>query len=334
MTLNKSLQTEGSSKHKKGLILRNERHFKQGRLIFIEGETSTEMYIIKSGKVRILKQEGDTVKELAILGSGSVIGELALLDHQPRTATAQVIEDVTAVVIDENLFKKTLASIPSWMKSIIFELVNRLRNTMKKTCDDIVNKNIAGVIRVITLLLKKEGSVKDGYNIIPLTNAKEVIFSIIGLGSIETENIFMHLILKDMILIRKNEIGQEYILIKNLDVINLYMDYLRAKEFGKKMIGEDFTEKTQILLNVLISAAENHGKKLQNNLISLNLSQLEIEHDRLGYGRFIDLDALDQLLDSKILVKQEQSTETKYDSHKKVTLIFNLEMLKKVTFPD
>jgi hypothetical protein len=37
-------------------VNRNERVFRRGSLIFIEGETSTEMYILKSGRVRILKQ--------------------------------------------------------------------------------------------------------------------------------------------------------------------------------------------------------------------------------------------------------------------------------------
>ena len=71
---------------RKVLANRYERKFRRGTLIFIEGELSTEMLILRTGSVRILKQEGENTFELAILGPGSVLGELSLLDHQPRGA--------------------------------------------------------------------------------------------------------------------------------------------------------------------------------------------------------------------------------------------------------
>jgi CRP/FNR family cyclic AMP-dependent transcriptional regulator len=315
----------------KSIVNRNEKLYKRGSLMFIEGETSTEMYIIKSGKVRILKQEGESTVELAVLGAGSVLGELALLDHQPRTATAQVVEELTAAVIDESLFQKTLAAIPPWMKDIIMEVVKRLRSTMKKTSDDVVQKSIAGVVRVITLLNSNEGTEKDGCRAIPLVRAKELIYSTIGLGAIEAENVFLHLILKDMVLIRKNEFGQEYILLKDVEILTLYMNYLRARQRNSSMVGEEFTEKAVGLLQVIISAGEKNGKKMQNNLVSLGQAQLELELDRLAKGRYIDLDALDELVRGRIIVIQEEATDSKYGTHKRVTLVFNLDTLKRIS---
>jgi CRP/FNR family cyclic AMP-dependent transcriptional regulator len=315
----------------KSIVNRNEKVFKRGSLIFIEGETSTEMYILKSGIVRILKQEGESTVELAVLGAGSVLGELALLDHQPRSATAQVVEEVTTAVIDEGLFQKTLKDIPSWLNNIIMEVVKRLRVTMKKSSDDVVQKSIAGVIRVVTLQNSNEGIEKDGTRSVSLTRAKELIYSTIGLGAIEAENVFLHLILKDLVFIRKNEFGQEYIVLKDVEVLTLYMNYLRAKQRGSCLAGEEFTEKAVELLRVIISAGEKSGKKMQNNLVSLGQAQLELELDRLGKGRFTDLDALDELLRGRIIVKQEDSTDSKYGTHKRITLVFNLETLKRIS---
>jgi CRP/FNR family cyclic AMP-dependent transcriptional regulator len=314
----------------RSVVSRNEKTFHRGSLMFIEGETSTEMYIIKNGRIRILKQEGESTIELAVLGPGSVLGELALLDHQPRTATAQVVEDVTAAVVDDDLFTRTLASIPPWLKDIIMEVVKRLRVTMKKTSDDVVQKSIAGVIRVITLQNVNEGVEKDGCRCISLAQAKSLIFSVIGLGAIEAENVFLHLILKDMILIRKNELGQEYIMIKNPEVLLLYMNYLRAKQRGSSMVGEEFTEKGVDLLNVLVSAGEKNGKKIQAGLVSIGQAQLELELDRIGRGRFLDLDALEELTRAKVVVTQEESTDSKYGTHKRVTLVFNTDTLKRL----
>jgi CRP-like cAMP-binding protein len=289
------------------------------------------MYIIKSGKVRILKQEGESTVELAVLGAGSVLGELALLDHQPRTATAQVTDELTAAVIDESLFQRTLAVIPSWMKDIIMEVVKRLRVTMKKTSDDVVLKSIAGVIRVVTLLNTNEGYDRDGMRAVPLSRAKELIYSTIGLGAIEAENVFLHLILKDMMLIRKNEFGQEYIVLKNVDVLALYMNYLRARQRGSSLVGEEFTGNAAGLLATIISAGEKNGKKMQAGLVALGQAQLELELDRLGKGRYLDLDALDELTRGKIIVKQEEATDSKYGTHKRVTLVYNPDTLRRVS---
>ncbi len=315
----------------KGAVLRNEKVYKRGSLMFIEGETSTEMYIIKSGKVRILKQEGESTVELAVLGPGSVLGELALLDHQPRSATAQVVEELCAVVIDETLFRKTLEAIPAWLNNIIMEVVKRLRVTMKKTSDDVVRKSIAGVVRVITLFCVSDGAEKDGFRAVPLARAKELIYATIGLGALEAENVFLHLILKDMILIGKNEFGQEYILFKNMDVLELYMNFLRARQRGSAMVGENFSDNAVDLLGTVISAGEKNGKRLQAGIVSLGQAQLELELDRLGKGRHVDLDALDELLKAKTVVKQEESSDSKYSTVKRITLVFNPDTLRRIS---
>jgi CRP-like cAMP-binding protein len=323
-------QAQGKASAGKTALLRNEKVFKRGGLMFIEGETSTEMYIIKSGRIRVLKQEGESTVELAILGPGSVLGELALLDHQPRSATAQVVEEVNAVEIDEALFQKTLAAIPPWLTNIIMEIVKRLRVTMKKASDDVVQKSIAGVIRVVTLEAAGEGIDKEGLRAVPLARAKELIYATIGLGALEAEKVFLHLILKDMILIRKNELGLEFVLIKDPEVLALYMNYLRSRQRGTGMIGEKFTENAADLLNTLISAGEKNGKKTSAGLTSLGQSQLELELDRLGKGRFVDADALDALCAAKVVVKQEEAANTKYSTVKRNTLVFNLETLKRI----
>ena len=92
-----------------------------------------------------------------MLGPGSVLGELALLDHQPRSATAQVVEDTVVTVIDEDLFSRTLQKIPSWFGSIIQLVVKRLRDTMKKASDDLIQKSISGFIKVLLLLNETNG---------------------------------------------------------------------------------------------------------------------------------------------------------------------------------
>jgi CRP-like cAMP-binding protein len=314
----------------KSITKRNEKTFKRGSLMFIEGETSTEMYILRSGKVRVLKQEGSNTIELAVLGPGSVLGELSLLDHQPRGATIQVVDEVVATVVDEPLFAMTLNAAPPWLTSIVKLVVKRLRDTMKKTGDDIVRKSVGGVIKVLLLLHANEGFKKEDWECVSLQRAKELIYATIGLGALEAEQDFLHCILKDLILIRKNETGREYIVLKNLDVLRLYTDYLRAQQRGAALAGEKLSDKAMECMNFVLDAGEKNGRKLQSPLFSIGQPQVEIEMERAGKGRFIDRDALDELTAAKLVIRQADATETKYGTHSRAVLVYNAEALKKV----
>ena len=69
-------------------------HFEKGHVLFHEGDSGEDMFIIQSGKVAIkkrVKDGGDAT--LAVLEKGDFFGEMALLERLPRSATAEVIED-------------------------------------------------------------------------------------------------------------------------------------------------------------------------------------------------------------------------------------------------
>ena len=63
---------------------------KPGGIIFREGDVATELFVIKSGQVRI--QFGN--RTLTELGPDSIFGEMALIDNEPRSASAIAVTDV------------------------------------------------------------------------------------------------------------------------------------------------------------------------------------------------------------------------------------------------
>jgi hypothetical protein len=165
---------------------------------------------------------------------------------------------------------------------------------------------------------------------VSLRRAKELIYATIGLGALEAEQVFLHCILKDLILIRKNETGREHIVLKNLEALRLYMDFLRARQRGIPLAGEKLSEKAMECVDFILAAGEKNGRKLQSPLFSVGQPQVEIEMERAGKGRFIDRDALDELIAAKFVVRQEDATETKYGTHSRATLVYNADSLKKV----
>ncbi len=294
----------------------NEKFFPRGSLLFIEGESSREMFIIRSGKVRILKLEGEKTIELAVLGPGSVLGELALLDKQPRSATGQVVEELMATVIDEEQLEHTMATIPPWLANIIAVVVGRLRDTMRKASDTIVKKSVGGVIRVLLLLRKHEGVDLVGERVVPVKRAAEVIASTIGIGEVETDKVFLLLILKELLIIRRDENGLEYAAILDETAIELYMNWLRAAQRGAKFPGEELSDNAIAMLPVIIDAGTKSGRTVRPGVARVGVPAVDIEYQRRGLGKIVDPDAIEELLKAKTMFKEQAPGQQAADPYR------------------
>ena len=103
------------------------RSFKAGSVVFREGDAANELFVIKSGQVRI--QIGNrTVTEL---GPESIFGEMALIDSEPRSATATAITDVEVVPVSEKQFLFLVSQTPYFALKVMRVLAQRLRVTNK-----------------------------------------------------------------------------------------------------------------------------------------------------------------------------------------------------------
>jgi CRP-like cAMP-binding protein len=98
------------------------RDFPAGSVLFREGELGEDMYVVQAGLVQILKRVGDDERPLATLGRGEFLGEMAILNGKPRTATAVVLEDARCLVIDG----ATLEQMISHNAEIAIRLVKKL----------------------------------------------------------------------------------------------------------------------------------------------------------------------------------------------------------------
>jgi CRP-like cAMP-binding protein len=104
-----------------------ERKLKKGELLFAEGENSRAMYFIKSGMLRLYKKKGDSNIELDTIRAGSVLGELAFLDGNPRSASAEALTECTLVEVSGSAFQNILLQMPEWLKIMLKTVVGRLR---------------------------------------------------------------------------------------------------------------------------------------------------------------------------------------------------------------
>ncbi len=108
------------------LFLRFGREFRAGDVLFREGERGEEMYVIQSGVVQILKKVGHVQRPLATLGRGEFVGEMAILNDRPRTATAVVLEEATCLLIDAGTLEQMISNSSEIALRLVKKLARRL----------------------------------------------------------------------------------------------------------------------------------------------------------------------------------------------------------------
>jgi CRP-like cAMP-binding protein len=100
-------------------------HLASNEPLFTKGDLGTSMYVIVAGLVRV--HIGDqTIVELS---DGEIVGELAALDPEPRSASVSAIDPTTLYRIEQTALQTLMADHPEIVQGIIRELAHRLRQT-------------------------------------------------------------------------------------------------------------------------------------------------------------------------------------------------------------
>ena len=128
-----------------------QRHFETGDIIFSEGDDSDEAHLIHSGRIEILKSSPAGPLCLAVLGAGDVLGEMGLLDDQPRSATARALEPVLTSAIDSEEFLRLVLEEPEEALELLRALFERLRTMNQKLAESNVAATGPSVVPRVTL---------------------------------------------------------------------------------------------------------------------------------------------------------------------------------------
>ena len=105
-----------------------------GSVLISQGEKGLGLFIISKGTVRITRKNSpDGAEEvLATAGMADIIGEMALLDDLPRSATVTAVDEVTALLLPVWEFRTTLRSNPDIALHLLAALSRRLRKAEKR----------------------------------------------------------------------------------------------------------------------------------------------------------------------------------------------------------
>ncbi len=93
-----------------GAICREAKYAK-GQIVTSQGEEGDEMFIVRDGLVEVTVSEaGEGPRTVVNLGTGQVVGEMALVDRGPRSATVRCVTDATLNVIERDAFENLCQS--------------------------------------------------------------------------------------------------------------------------------------------------------------------------------------------------------------------------------
>ena len=137
------------------------RKYPKGTMIFSEAQSGSEMFIIQYGSVKISKivkeNEDEDGREVTftILKKGDMFGEMALLEHKPRSANAIANDDCTLMVVNNQNFNQMVSSQPQMIANLTTTFATRLWPMYRQLINSMLEDPYARMIDMLQLQLEK-----------------------------------------------------------------------------------------------------------------------------------------------------------------------------------
>src|SRR5688572_25379864 len=105
--------------------------FAVGSVLIAQGEPSTSMHFIIRGQVQVQRQHPDLIEPVvfATLGPGEAVGEMGLLDGEPRSATVVAVQETETLEVSSPAMADMILNHPDSAMPLLLTLSKRLRTT-------------------------------------------------------------------------------------------------------------------------------------------------------------------------------------------------------------
>lgn len=286
------------------------RTLKKGDLLFAEGENSHSMYFLKKGMIRIYKKRGKSNIELDTIHAGSVLGELAFLDGNPRSASGEALTDCLLIEISGSTFTQTLSGMPDWLKLLLKTIVTRLRSASTRirqlesvsTAFDYSSKAGPGkshyvylspsdVLKICASLIlvgSRNGKpAADGKSVeIKVSVLQRYANQIIGIPVAKVTSL-LDLLAQEGMVGLDEQAGASQVLIKNMDFIEKFITYLNEENLLEPSKRHDISLKGFLIMKLIVKHLPNGKKDAATGLTAINMAVLlKAETQALGKEPF------------------------------------------------
>lgn len=165
---------------------------KRGQRIYLAGDPSDQIFLIKSGIIKICMEAQDRREViLALLNSGDIFGELAVVDDAPRDHRAEAYADCVLCAMDRETILRLIREVPELGFQITKLIGLRLR-TFRSRVEELLCKSAhARVAHALLELAGRHGIIDAGGILIPLRVSQRDLGRLVGLSR-ETVNGILH----------------------------------------------------------------------------------------------------------------------------------------------
>ncbi len=130
--------------------------FSPGEIVFCEFEPGNEFYFIQSGKVEIVKIINNREKTLDILETGDVFGEMAILEEEPRSASAIALDHVKVLRFHRANFDALLHGNPQLAYKLLVIFSKRIYDAKRRLMILLLDDPQAKVMDVMNMLAEQD----------------------------------------------------------------------------------------------------------------------------------------------------------------------------------
>jgi CRP-like cAMP-binding protein len=138
------------------------RQFGSGEVVFREGDRSDTCYVVRSGRVRAVREHTDRrTITLATFGPGDIFGELAMFEDESRSATIEALEETHVCAILGGDMRRLLREHPEIAVKLLGALGRRLRETnerLTRQSFQTVQSRVASVLAELVAAARADGA--------------------------------------------------------------------------------------------------------------------------------------------------------------------------------
>jgi len=166
--------------------------FSPGEIIFCEFEPGNEFYFIQSGKVEIVKIINNREKTLDILETGDVFGEMAILEEEPRSASAIALDHVKVLRFHRTNFDTLLHGNPQLAYKLLVIFSKRIYDAKRRLMILLLDDPQAKVMDVMNMLAEQDPHI-DMQEAVTLHITIQDVANWAGMQIAEVQKILTHL---------------------------------------------------------------------------------------------------------------------------------------------
>lgn len=145
------------------------KEFSPGEIIFCEFEPGNDFYFIQEGNVKITKTVGTMQKTLDVLGSGDIFGEMAILEEEPRSASAIAVDHVRSLHFNRANFDSLITGNPALAYRLLVVFSTRIYDAKRRLSILLLDDIQARVADVFLMLSEKMADSGDTHLIFNIT---------------------------------------------------------------------------------------------------------------------------------------------------------------------